>query len=138
MDTPTIWAAKLDEPRESELRPIAEGRRGLRAGDIMLFPNGRVVDDLIKTIPAGQQTTQKELRTALAKRFDADITCPVTTRRSLHTVVEAAYESAQSGTPIDEVTPVWRVADLTPPMLKRLSFDPDVLLAQRTREGLPT
>lgn len=132
------WAAKLDEPRESELRPVEEGRRGLRAGDIMLYPNGRAVDDVIRTIPAGHAKTQKELRSALAERHAADITCPVTTRHALHTVVEAAYESAQSGTPLDQVTPVWRVADLTAPMLKRLSFDPDVLLAQRTREGLPT
>lgn len=136
MDLKTNWTAKLDDPQEPELRPVEAGRRNLRAGDLMLYPNGRAVDDLIRAIPAGQEKTQKELRTALATRFNADITCPVTTRRALHTVVEAAYEAAQSGTPIDEVTPVWRVADLTPPMLKRLSFDPDVLLAQRTREGL--
>jgi hypothetical protein len=134
METTTSWTVKLDEPRESELRPVEAGRRNLRAGDIMLYPNGRAVDDMIRTIPAGQARTQRELRVALAERFDADITCPVTTRRSLHTVLEAANEAAQNGTPMDQVTPVWRVADLSPHMLKRLSFDPDFLLDQRARE----
>ena len=68
METTTSWTVKLDEPRESALRPVEAGRRNLRAGDIMLYPNGRAVDDMIRTIPAGQARTQQALRVALAER----------------------------------------------------------------------
>jgi hypothetical protein len=138
MSATMTWVERLDEPKEIELRIVEEGRRNIPEGQVMLFPNGRAVDDLIRMIPAGQARTQKELRTALAERYDADITCPVTTRHCLHTVAEAAYEAAQHGTPLDDVTPVWRVSDFSAPMLRKLSFDPDFLLVQAAREREPT
>ena len=130
------WADKLDVPRDIEIRPVPEGRKNLRAGQLMLFPNGRAVDAAVRAIPWGQAMTLKELRAELARKHNADITCPVTTGNCLRTVTEAAYEAFAAGTPIAEVTPVWRVLDARFPALKKASFDPGIILEQRSREAL--
>lgn len=137
MEAEMTWTERLDEPRQVELRPVEAGRRNLIAGQIMLYPNGRAIDDLIRTIPKGEPRSQKQLREELATVHGADVTCPVTTRRCLHVVTEAAYEAAQKGMPLDDVTPMWRITDLSQPMLRKLSFDPDFLLDRRAQEGLP-
>jgi hypothetical protein len=138
MEAEMTWTERLDEPRQVELRPVEAGRRNLIAGQIMLYPNGRAIDNLIRTIPNGEMRSQKQLREELAVVHGADVTCPVTTRRCLHVVTEAAYEAAQQGMPLDNVTPVWRISDLSQPMLRKLSFDPDFLLDRREQEGLLT
>jgi hypothetical protein len=102
----------------------------------MLYPNSRLVDAVIRTIPKGQAMTQKELRAELARKHGADITCPVTTGICLRTVAEAAYEAFTNGTPIEEVAPVWRVLDARSPTLKKVSFDPAFILDQRAGEAL--
>ena len=131
----TTWAEKLDEPRDIEIRPVPEGRKNLRAGQLMLFPNGRAIDTVLRAIPPGRTMTQKELRTELANRHGADIVCPVTTGICLRTVAEAANEAFTAGHPIEAVTPVWRVLDAKSPALKKLSFDPAFLLDRRAREA---
>ena len=136
MDQEMTWAEKLDVPREVEARPVEPGRGNLRAGQLMLYPNGRAVDDVIRTIPAGEARTKKELRAELAQRHGAEVTCPVTTGKCLLTVAEAAHEALQNGTPITEVTPVWRVLDAKASTLQKLTFDPAFILDQRAREGL--
>ncbi len=132
----TTWTEMLDEPPSVEIRPVREGRKNLRAGQLMLYPNGRAVDAAIRAIPKGAAMSLKELRAALAAEHAAEITCPVTTAKCLRTVVEAAYEAFSSGTPAEEVTPVWRVLDAKAATLKKISFDPTFILEQRTREAL--
>ena len=45
------WTDRLDVPEDIEIRPVPEGRRNLRAGLLMLFPNGRAVDAAVRAIP---------------------------------------------------------------------------------------
>lgn len=136
MEHELTWVEKLDVPHDVEVRPVREGRKNLRAGQLMLYPNARAVDDVVRKIPNGQARTPKELRTQLAKIHGADITCPVTTGICLRTVAEAAFEAFQNGTPLDDVTPVWRVLDGKSSTLKKLTFDPAFILDQRAQEGL--
>ncbi|MEA2514658.1 MAG: hypothetical protein QOJ59_4145 [Thermomicrobiales bacterium] len=119
MTLQTTWAEKHDVPQDAEISPVAEGRRNVRAGQLMLFPNGGAVDAVIRTIPKGRAMTQMELRAALARKLGVEIARPVT-----------------SGTPIEEVAPVWRVLDAKAPTLKKISFDPAFILDQRAREAL--
>jgi hypothetical protein len=130
------WTEQLDVPAAIELRPVPEGRKKMQAGQLMLYPNGRAVDELVRTIPRGRAMTQKELRAELAQKHGADVVCPVTTGICLRTVAEAAYEAYTGGTPIDEVAPVWRVLDAKAPALNKVSFDPAFILDQRAREAL--
>ncbi|MGH2618069.1 MAG: hypothetical protein ACRDJC_22805 [Thermomicrobiales bacterium] len=131
----TTWAEKLDIPHDSEIRPVREGRETLRAGQLMLFPNGRAVEDAIRGVPTGQTMTLKELRAGLAHAHGAGVTCPVTAGICLRTAAEAAYEAFTAGALIEEVVPVWRVLDAKSPTLKTVSFDPGFVLEHRAREA---
>ncbi len=102
----------------------------------MLFPNGRAVDDALGTISRGESRCRKVLRAELADRFGADITCPVTTRKCVQVVVDTAHEAAQNGSPIDDMTPFWRVADWSGPMLKKLSFNLTFIAEKCERERI--
>lgn len=100
------WMEKLDIPA-SEVQPVPEGLKNLRAGQLMLYPNGRALDDAIRVIPLGIFRTLKELRAELAETHDADVTCPVTAGIALRAVAGAAHEAIFNGTPLDEIAPVW-------------------------------
>jgi len=65
------WVDRLDVPVEVEIRLEPEGRTKLRAGESMLFPNGRAVEAVIRTIPRGHSMTRQELRTELTQMYGA-------------------------------------------------------------------
>lgn len=64
------------------------------------------VDALMKRVPAGKVTTINQLRTALAQKHHATITCPITTGIFAWIAAHAAEETAGAGA--KRVTPYWR------------------------------
>lgn len=132
------WAERLMASTESEVRPVPAGRKGAGPGKTMLFPSAQLLNDTIRAIPEGQSVTPKELRSELARRHAASMTCPVTTTMTLRLVAEAANEAHRNGTSLDDVTPVWRVLDGKAAALRKLTFDPGYILDQRAKEGLPS
>lgn len=135
MMTETTWAERLAASNEVDIRPVLEGRRGMTPGKAMLYPSARMIDDAIREIPAGRTVTPKELRATLAHRHDAEYTCPVTTTMMLRIVAEAANEARDHGAPSGELAPVWRVLDRSASALRKLTFDPEWILAERAREA---
>lgn len=59
-------------------------------------------DKLMKTVPEGKLITNDNIKNYLAEKYNADYTCPVSSRKF---IVLAAYASAERGA--DE-TPYWR------------------------------
>ncbi len=134
MSIQTTWAERLAASDGVDIRPVPEGRRGMTPGKAMLYPSARMIDDAIREIPEGSTATPKELRSSLAERYDAEYTCPVTTTMMLRIVAEAANESRDLGAPAGELTPVWRVLDRHASAMRKLTFDPEWILAERARE----
>jgi alkylated DNA nucleotide flippase Atl1 len=67
------WDAKL----RPDLQPaVVADRRGTGT---LLLPTPLVVGEAVAAIPRGDVTTFRELRNALARRFQADSTCPLMT-----------------------------------------------------------
>ena len=128
------WDEQLAASTGVEIRPVPEGRRAMIPGKLMLYPSASLVNEAIRAIPAGQTVTPKELRATLATRYGAEYTCPVTLSRMLLIVAEAAHEAHAGGTPLADITPVWRVLDGTGSFPKRLSFDLGTYLDQRRAE----
>jgi hypothetical protein len=128
------WAERLAASDDVDIRPVAEGRRGMTPGKLMLYPSARMVNDAIREIPAGATVTPKELRARLADRHDVEYTCPVTTTMMLRIVAEAANEARENGAPEGEIPPVWRVLAPGASALRKLSFDPGWILAEREGE----
>lgn len=130
------WTEQRDSSDQVDIRPVPEGRRSMTPGKSMLYPSARMVDDAIRAIPEGKSISPRELRLLLANQHDADYTCPVTTTAMLRVVAEAANEEHRNGAPLTDVTPVWRVLDRKASALRKLTFDPEYVLARRAREGL--
>ena len=59
-------------------------------------------DKLMKTVPEGRLITNDNIKNYLAEKYNADYTCPVSSRKF---IVLAAYASDERG--VDE-TPYWR------------------------------
>lgn len=138
MSNDMSWVERLEASRESEVRPVPPERKGAGPGKTMLFPSAQLVNDTIRAIPEGRSVTPKELRSELARRHGASMTCPVTTTMMLRLVAEAANEAHRNGASLAEVAPVWRVLDRKASALKKLTFDHGYLLDQRAKEGLPS
>jgi hypothetical protein len=136
MKKKTTWAEKLDSSKRHEVKPAPINIAGMKSGQIMLVPTARIVDDFIRTIPKGVSMDVKTMRAKLARKYKAEVTCPITTGYHLKTVAEAAFEAHQAGAKLREVTPVWRVLDENTPTTKRLSCGASFIINQRTREGL--
>ena len=136
MKSKTTWAEKLNSSKRHEVKPAPINIAGMKAGQIMLVPTAKIVDDFIREIPKGVSMDVKTMRAKLARKYKAEVTCPITTGYHLKTIAEAAFEAHQQGAKLREITPIWRVLDESTPTTKRLSYDPAFIMDQRAREGL--
>jgi 6-O-methylguanine DNA methyltransferase, DNA binding domain len=95
------WAAKL-RPEMAHAVVIDPKGRGQ-----LLLPTPSLVAAEISSIPPGKLMTFPELRSRLAKRFDADLACPLMTGILFNIIAGAAEEQLAAGeTPL---APYWRV-----------------------------
>jgi len=131
-----IWANELQSSRHEVRRVEKDRGRGIKAGQLMLYPSARLIDRYVREIPAGERRDVRTMRHDLTVAAGADVSCPVTTRNQLRIVAEAAYEAFAAGAALDEIAPVWRVIDERAAVLEHFSFDPAFLLDQRAAEGL--
>ena len=136
MKSKTTWTEKLNSSKRHQVKPAPINIAGMKAGQIMLVPTARIVDDFIRTIPKGVSMDVKTLRAKLARKYKAEVTCPITTGYHLKTIAEASFEAHQQGAKLREITPIWRVLDESTPTTKRLSYDPAFIMDRRAREGL--
>lgn len=130
------WTDRLNDPRPHEVKPAPINIAGMKAGEIMLVPTARIVDTFIRAIPSGQGMDVKTLRQKLARKYKAEVTCPITTGYHLRTVAEAAWEAHQGGAKLSEITPFWRVLDEATPTTSRLACGADFVTRQRRKEKL--
>lgn len=131
------WADKLNSTIPHKLKRMPIDIAGMKKGELALVPSVKMVDDFIHAIPEGVSMSVSEMRKALARQYEAEVTCPIYTGFHLRTVAEAACEAHENGAKLDKITPVWRVLDESTPTAKKLSKKNAVLIAaQRKREGL--
>lgn len=95
------WTAKLRPEMNPEVAPDHKGRGQ------MLFPTPAIVAEEIAKIPHGELVTVSELRSKLARRFDADLTCPLMTGIFYNIVAGSAEEQLAEGQ--QPLAPYWRV-----------------------------
>jgi hypothetical protein len=130
------WNDRLNMPGRHGTKPSPRSFSDVVAGQPMLVPTARQVDELIRSIPEGVQMDVRALRTALALEHGAEVTCPVTIGYHLRTVSEAAHEALERGAALADITPFWRVLSARTPTTKKLSFGAEFVAGQRKREGL--
>lgn len=130
------WVEKRDGGKPSEVKECANGFADIKPGQIMLIPSAKLIDTYIRNIPEGDHTNLTDMRRNLAKAKGAEMSCPVVTGIHLRVVAEAAYEEMEAGISISKITPIWRAIGPKTKTLKKLSYDYDFILDQRTSEGI--
>lgn len=114
------WADKLRDGRPHQVKPVPINIAGMKKGQVMLVPSARIVEGFIRRLPEGRLLDTRELRARLARKYRAEVTCPITMGFILRIVAEAAWEARQAGAAKGDITPVWRVLDEESPTLKKL------------------
>jgi alkylated DNA nucleotide flippase Atl1 len=101
------WTEKLHDNKDlPKVEKITEKMSKRWGTGTIVIPAPIEVDDLMKKVPAGKVTTINEIRTALAKKHNATIGCPMTTGIFAWIAAHAAEEQRQLGE--ENITPYWR------------------------------
>ncbi|OSZ79386.1 hypothetical protein CAP35_14335 [Chitinophagaceae bacterium IBVUCB1] len=131
------WAEKMNPDAEPEVKRVDKDFADIPAGATMLIATPAIVDDYVRHIPKGTHTSLQQMRKDLAAEYNAEFTCPVTSGIFLRIVAENAYEEFQKGKATSKIAPFWRMMDKKSPALKKLTFGPDFVLEQRSKEKIP-
>jgi hypothetical protein len=101
------WQEKLKDNKDFPKVEEITGRLRKKWGEgTLVIPAPIEVDELMKKVPNGKLTTINDIRSALAKRHNATIGCPLTTGIFVSISAHAAEEQKQQG--VREITPYWR------------------------------
>ena len=130
------WTEKFQSSRPHEVKPAPIDIAGMKKGEIMLIPSPAIVARFIDGIPRGESMDVKTFRRKLARRYKAEVTCPITTGFHLRTVAEAALEAHKQGKALTEITPFWRVLDAGAPTTAKLSCGKAFVARLRRQEGI--
>lgn len=130
------WKQKLDGGQPAHVEILSNAYGGAPEGAKMLIATPRMVDDYMRNIPVGGSRTIAQMRHDLANAHGADISCPISTSIFARIAAEAALEENESGRPLAEITPFWRVIDEKSPMAKKLSCGVDMVRARRAQEAI--
>ena len=128
------WNQKLDASKPHVIKRLDKNFAGMKKGQMMLVPSPKLLNTYIKKIPHGSNVDIISLRERLAKKYKADVTCPVATGFAIKIVAEAAFEKLNQGEDPSQVTPVWRVLDKDSATLQKVSFDKEIFLELRAIE----
>lgn len=130
------WQEKLHVDKDAEVKKTDSGFADIPEGSTMLIPTPLMVDEYVRGIPKGSETTLQQMRKDLAAKCHAQYTCPITSGIFLRIVAEAAYEEYEKGKPLSRIAPFWRMLSAKSPAAKKLTFGQDFLKEQRSKEGL--
>jgi len=102
----TSWREKLNKEQERIIKPIDRDGMGAKAGMIMLIPKPTDVDEVMRQVAHGKLATVATIREYLAKKYEVDFTCPLTTGIFTWIAANAAEEDFAEGK--KNITPYWR------------------------------
>jgi len=107
----TTWVEKRenpsgDIPKVVKVESKMVGRWGTKAGDTCAIATPKNVDGFMRKVPKGKVVTINELREMVAKKYKADMACPITTGIFAWICANAAEEEREEGE--KEITPWWR------------------------------
>ena len=125
---------RLREKKEPKKILMDKDFAGIKAGQLMLVGTPQIVDRYIRKVPPGETRSLVRVRNELARRNKCDAMCPVSTSIFVRIASEAALEALESGTPVSEITPFWRVVGPDDKIAAKLPVDKDWIAHQRALE----
>ena len=97
----------MQNPNLPKVVPVFPKMQARYGNGEMLVPSPAEVEECIRAVPEGEILTVGQIRDTLARKYQVNTTCPLTTGIFVRLVAEAAEEDAQAGR--REITPYWRV-----------------------------
>lgn len=129
------WKQKLGSGKPPHIEVLTKNFGGAPAGAQMLISQPREVESYIRGLAPGTVQTVADMRAALANAHGADISCPISTGIFARITAEAALDDLLAGTPLDSITPFWRVIDPESALAAKLSCGPRFITEQRANEA---
>ena len=138
--TSPSWLNKMQPNAVPKVNTLKKAFAGIPAGGTLYISTPNEVKRFIQAVPSGTALSQAALRQKMikvrGKADKADDACPVCTGIFLRIVAEAAWEEMQSGTPLTDITPFWRVVEPTSSMATKLTCGVAFIEEMRAREGI--
>lgn len=135
---PKTWSEKFLTRTEPEVIVLDKKFADVQAGESMVITTPKIIEDYMRTIPKGQESSVAEFRVWAAKKYKADKACPVTSGMFARIVAEKQIEEMDAGKVAEkDIAPFWRMIGPKSPILKKLSFDLGIWKKHREAEGLP-
>lgn len=102
------WSEKLMDSRDLPKVVKISGKMSKRWGEgTVVIPAPMEVNAFMKRVPKGKLVTINEIRSALARKHNATIGCPMTTAIFAWIAANAAEEQRLAGK--KDITPYWRI-----------------------------
>lgn len=114
------WAEKMLVGDDAKVARLIKPMWGHAAGTQMVILTPRLLDERVREIPFGETADPTVVRAEMAKRYGAEVCCPLTFGIFLRILSEAAWDDIESGKPLDEVTPFWRIVPLKGTLVNKL------------------
>ncbi|MEM1437363.1 MAG: hypothetical protein AAF769_03925 [Pseudomonadota bacterium] len=126
----------LNTKKQEKLVVLEKDFAGIKAGNTMFVATPQIVDAYIRDIPKGESRSIVRMRNELARQWNAQATCPVSSAIFLRISAQAAIDEMGDGKPVTEVAPFWRVISSKDKVAKKLSIDSQWIDVQREAEGI--
>ena len=128
------WIEKRDCEKSFKIKTIDKKFADIPEGSKMLIASPPIIDEYVKSLDYGKFVEPIKMRDDLAKQYQADKTCPVTTGIFLRIISEASYEEFVIG--IDTITPFWRIVDPKSKLASKLTCGIDFIIENQKREEI--
>ena len=130
------WIEKRDCEKSYKIKIIDKKFADIPKGSKMLIASPPIIDEYVKSILYGEFIEPVKMRDDLAKDYQADKTCPVTTGIFLRIVSEASYEELQSGNNLETITPFWRMVNPNSKLAGKLACGIDFIARRQKQESI--
>ena len=130
------WIEKRDCEKSFKIKTIDKNFADIPRGCKMLIASPPIIDEYVKSILFGKFIDPLKMRDDLAKEFQADKTCPVTTGIFLRIVSEASYEEYDTGIDLDAITPFWRMVNPNSKLAEKLACGIDFITEKQMQENI--
>jgi hypothetical protein len=124
---PTDWRKRFDKAKPPKTLVLHTDFAGIKTGTTMYIGSPGTIANYISRIPEGEVRSIERMRNELARKNEAQATCPVTTAIYLKVVAEVALADLAEGKPSTAVVPFWRVIEPNSKIAKKLSCDSQVI-----------
>jgi hypothetical protein len=119
---PKTWLERKQNSKPAHVVVLQKKFAGLPPGKKLLITSPEIIDRYMRGLSKSSHVSFAEMRNDLAKAFEADAACPITSAIHSRILAEIAIEEMAAGALPRFVTPFWRVVDPKCKFAEKLSI----------------